>query len=326
MPGRYAENPDLGQWLRHVREFKRRGELSAQRIAQLEALGVVWDRRDARWEQKCQALADFKTRRGHCNVTRADTEDEQLRAWLDSARQDRKGGRLSDERIAQLDALGVVWDPQEAQWERMCQALAIFKAREGHCDVSLGDPENGRLAMWLQNRRQDRKRGRLSGEHVAQLEALGVEWDDRRDARWEQMYQALADFKARKGHCSVPRGDPEHARLAEWLGTQRGKQRRGTLFPDRLAKLETLGLAWDPHYETWEDRFRELTAFKMQHGHCDVDCAEHRELVSWLGEQRRTKRRGKLSPDRLVRLEALGVVWEPKVTRRGRPAAASRQE
>ena len=45
------------------------------------------------------------------------------------------GGKISPERIAQLEAIGFEWDPQKAKWNEMFDRLQKFKAENGYCKV-----------------------------------------------------------------------------------------------------------------------------------------------------------------------------------------------
>ena len=91
-----------------------------------------------------------------------------------------------------LNRLGTTWD------ERYGELLA-FKAREGHCNVPAHDPVNAALGGWLDRQRQSKRRGTLSAEHTARLDALGVWWEPRQSL-WDEMCQALIAFKARHGY------------------------------------------------------------------------------------------------------------------------------
>ena len=66
-----------------------------------------------------------------------------------------------------------------------------------------------------------------------------------RNAAWETQFAALQAFKAREGHCNVPARYPEHPSLGTWLGTQRQSKKKNTLSPERIARLEALGVVWD---------------------------------------------------------------------------------
>jgi hypothetical protein len=51
-----------------------------------------------------------------------------------------------------------------------------FKENQGHCGVPDRWSENPELGRWVANQRQTFRKGKLSEERVARLEALGFEW------------------------------------------------------------------------------------------------------------------------------------------------------
>ena len=311
IPQDYPENPQLGMWLSSLRQFKKRGKLSRERIDRLEGLGVVWDRLDTAWEQRFRELTAFKERQGHCHVP-LNPKNPELGRWLRKQRQRMADETLLPDRIEQLEALGVIWDPLEAFWEDRFQDLVAFKAREGHSNVPQSYSQNPQLGVWLSRQRRDKKRGTLSRERIKRLEALGLTWDPR-DASWEERFQALAAFKQRFKHCKVPRdyaGDPE---LSRWLLKQRQRKAKGALSPDRVQRLEALGVVWEPHDAMWEQRFQELATVTTRHKRSNVLCgsSENPQLATWLERQRQAKKNGTLSRERTKRLEALGVTWTP---------------
>src|SRR5258706_6194277 len=61
----------------------------------------------------------------------------------------------------------------------------------------------------------------------------------------------------------------------------------------------------------WEERLRELLAFRSIHGHVDVPrtWAKNPRLAHWVLNQRRQLRRHSLTPERQFRLEELGIRW-----------------
>ena len=44
-----------------------------------------------------------------------------------------KGGGLSEERTARLEALGFVWDPNDAAWDESYRRLEAYRAEHGDC-------------------------------------------------------------------------------------------------------------------------------------------------------------------------------------------------
>lgn len=43
---------DLGKWIAYQRSRKKHGRLSAERVAKLNEIGMVWDTVNSRWEQR----------------------------------------------------------------------------------------------------------------------------------------------------------------------------------------------------------------------------------------------------------------------------------
>ena len=105
------------------------GGLSEERTARLEALGFVWDRDDAAWDESYRRLEAYRAEQGDCLVpTSYVTPDGgKLGTWVVNQRQARKGkgGGLSEERTARLEALGFVWDLYAAAYEESQGRLVI---------------------------------------------------------------------------------------------------------------------------------------------------------------------------------------------------------
>ena len=65
------------------------------------------------------------------------------------------------------------------------------------------------------------------------------------------------------------------------------------------------------HEYRWRGRFEALVEFKKEHGHCNVPghYKGDPQLGTWVNHQRMAKAGGKLTPERVRRLEELGFVW-----------------
>ena len=130
------------------------GTLSAERIKRLDMMGFVWEVRTRRfvardWDAMLAQLEAFRRNQGHSNVPHAIPRHRELFAWLNGVRSSRRSDRLAEERVRQLEKLGVVWEPQQARWEKMFAALADYRRRHGDCNVPYGWPENPALAKWV---------------------------------------------------------------------------------------------------------------------------------------------------------------------------------
>ncbi len=130
----------------------------------------------ANWEALFQALVAFKENQGHCGVPDKWSENPELGRWVANQRQTFRKGKLSEERVVRLEALGFEWDPFTTDWEAMFQALVAFKENRDHCGVPTRWGENPELGRWVSRQRQAFRKGKLSEERVVRLEALGFEW------------------------------------------------------------------------------------------------------------------------------------------------------
>ena len=131
---------------------------------------------------------------------------------------------------------------------------------------------------------------------------------------WEEAFGELAAYKATHGHCNVPQLfiTENGMKLGQWVINQR--TRKTSLSADRIQRLENLGFVWDSNEAAWEKGFTQLVAYKATYGDCNVPVKFVTEngmkLGQWVDRQRQFYKNGKLSADRIQRLEALDFVWD----------------
>ena len=297
----------LGQWVSEQRATE--DTMPAERKRRLDAIGFVWDTLESTWEEGFAALTTFKTREGHCLVPLSRVEGRfKLGTWVGRQRENKD--TMSADRRQRLDAIGFVWDPHESAWEKGFSALTTFNAREGHCLVPLSHVEGTfRLGQWVNVLRTNRDK--MAPERKQRLEAIGFVWLALESA-WEEGFAALTTFKAREGHCLVPRIHiEERFKLGMWVGVQR--RERNTMPAERKRRLDAIGFVWHEIESRWERGFAALTTFKAREGHCRVP-ALHIEntfkLGTWVGNQRRDK--DTMPAERKRRLDAIGFVWDAR--------------
>ncbi len=129
---------------------------------------------------------------------------------------------------------------------------------------------------------------------------------------WEESFVALEQFKAREGHCNVPRGKVEGAvKLGRWARAQRANQDK--LPVNRRRRLDAIGSIWNLRDRAWEEGYSRLRKFRMREGHSSVP-QHHIEgalkLGQWVNLQR--TRQKKLDTERKRRLDSVGFVWDPR--------------
>jgi len=150
-------------------------------------------RDEAQWLSKLKLLQQYRERNGHCRVPhKHEVEGAKLGVWLQNQRQEYKrhktgkSSKLTQERIDQLEAVGVDWDAQEALWLSKFELLRQYKQAHGHCRVPAKYEIDGvKLGLWLQNQRlQYKKHSQGKTAYLAQaridaLNAIGHDWNPR---------------------------------------------------------------------------------------------------------------------------------------------------
>lgn len=308
VPAGWPENPRLASWISGQRS--RRTRMSDDLKKRLDMIGFIWDPLTAYWEEMFAALKDYQKTYGDCRVPERWPHQPRLHAWIGWQRQAKKQRKLTAERIQRLNTLGFVWYPHDAAWENLFAALTKFRLEHGHCNVPATWCGNPRLGNWVSNQRS--RRNELTEDRIRRLDELGFVWDSD-NARWEEMFAALIEFKRTHAHCNVPQKYPKNRQLSTWVAVQRQQYFKEKLSEDHRGRLEQIGFVWKPLVAFWEKMFAALVEYKRRHGNCTVPrrWPENPALAGWASSRRGSWRRGQLSHDRVKRLEGLGFDWMP---------------
>jgi hypothetical protein len=237
--------------------------------------------------------------------------------------------RLSADRVALLDKLGFDWFVHSAESVRSGASWDTMYARLGEYLSSAGDHEGRQhspsieLSRWMQTQRQFRKSGRLSAEREEKLNSIHFEWDPF-GTRWQQMLDALRQYRNEHGDCRVPGVWPTNRRLANWVEVQRTQKNQGKLSAARIKALESLGFEWGvpaqprrADSDSWAEMVAALKEYKDRHGDCRVPqrWMGNRQLADWVARQRADRKQRRISPEREQALDSLGFDWDPIVSR-----------
>jgi superfamily II DNA or RNA helicase len=318
----WEENPQLAKWVSALRTRRTKGLLSDDRIRCLDELGFIWDWQSIKaqetWMKWYHKLEAYVQEHGNPNVPRT-YADRPLASWVWINRQRRQGtnksGSLTPEQIALLDELKFRWDAREEQWQERFEELQRFKSQHGHCGIEFETGEDKKLASWVSGQRTAAANGELQAERKAKLDEIGFNWSSELlDLRWQEMFDELTKYHAEHGNVDVPshwKGNPV---LAAWVSHQRQSRKQQAISKERIRLLDEIGFTWQ-HWErgTFEDHYQELVRFKAEHGHCIIphNYPEKPSLPNFVKYARTRRKAGKLSPERIVKLDAVGFVWAP---------------
>ncbi len=199
-----------------------------------------------------------------------------------------------------------------SSWEECFGALTEFYSQYGHTDVpqklEIGDIK---LGQWVVIQRTAYRERTLSQERISRLDAANFIWNSN-DQKWYQGFASLQQFRDTHGDCLVPIDFILHDfHLGRWVNKQRSQ--RANLSSDRLRLLDSVNFIWDVSDLRWNEGFDHLIRYKERVGDCLVPESfsdGNYDLGRWVGKQRQTKKRGKLSDDRIAKLDQLGFIWD----------------
>jgi superfamily II DNA or RNA helicase len=307
VPANYKDNPKLAVWVSNQRNYYRNKRISQLHISKLESIGFEWDPFDSAWECNFLKIKAFKEKYGHCRIPKKNI----LSGWSLSQRKSFYKKTLSPERITKLESIGFEWDPFDSTWEYNFLKVKAFKEEYGHFQIPRNYAADPGLANWCAGQRRKYSSGNLSSKHIVRLESIGFIWKPY-GAVWESFFGKLQNFKNIHGHCHVPQRNPSDPQLGFWCRAQRRSFSDGKLEPERIARLKLLGFEFDPLEEEWNRSFEKLASFKSKNGHCRVpsNWKDDPKLGTLVRSLRDRYLRGKLSSERITKLEALGFEWK----------------
>ncbi|MGW6745020.1 Helicase associated domain protein [Streptomyces sp. NPDC055025] len=319
----------LGAWINGVRA--RREKLSSQQRESLNELGMVWATFTEDWKQGIEAARAYQQRHGHLRVPRDHVEDAADRSqdfplglWLAGKRGQRR--RMTPERIAELDALGMIWKAQEDKWRRNFEAAQEFHTRHGNLDMprrhieQLPDGEVD-LGKWLYRQRTEMEAGTLSAERTAALERLGVILTGSHERAWQHALTFARLYHNEFGNLNMPArhtitgSDGEKFKLGQWISKTRDRRIRGKLKAAQISELEKLGMIWDANEATWLEHFAAAKAFYRANRHLRIPVKyitappEELRLGAWIARQRTEFKKEKIPAKRIKDLTKIGMRW-----------------
>ncbi|GAA0683989.1 DEAD/DEAH box helicase [Streptomyces thermocarboxydus] len=135
------------------------------------------------------AATRFHAEHRHLRVP-SDYEDAygyRLGAFITSQRTARRQGILTEDWIAELDALAMIWDDHEAAWQGNLTTVTAFHTEYGH--LAIPDHQPGGRFLGIQ--RTLARDNRLDPDRHAQLAALDPDWTLPHGPDWHRKYHLL---------------------------------------------------------------------------------------------------------------------------------------
>ncbi len=345
VPVRYRDKNDfaLGEWIVYNRQRYLGGNLTQNRIERLDALGMDWtNRNDRKWMSLYDVAAAYYHEHGNLNVPSeyVTPDGVLLGKWVARQRYaylnpDRSSARVTPERKALLDKLGMVWEKYDPWQERYDLALA-YKTEHGDLEIpSVYKTADGVwLGSWVSRQRQALNSGSsaLSSERRKLLRILfkgerrpsdpAADHGTVREANWERNFRSAARYARKYKHLLVPASyvDSDGVRLGVWISNLRAARKNRPdsyqVTPAHIKKLNSIGMVWDARDAKWGTAYQQAKAYYKAHGNLHA-AANYKSdetgfcLGDWLRRMREwdTTHDPKLTPERRAMLDKIGMEW-----------------
>jgi superfamily II DNA or RNA helicase len=349
----------IGNWINTQRQARKKGKLSEDQVRLLKAVpGWIWEdetKKNAAAKQpwpvwlevlrECVAVEDGLPKQSTVWM-RPDGSSWKVGTWIGCQRCARKKGKLSEDRVRQLETIpGWVWkdetkknmatkQPWQAWLEALRECVAAEKGLPKRTTVwTRPDGSEWKIGNWIAGQRRTRKKGKLSEDRVRQLETIpGWFWEDRivtAVRSWPAWLEALRECVAAgegpKKSTVWVRPDGSEWKIGNWIDNQRQARKKGKLSEDQVRLLEAVpGWNWEDErmknaaakqpWPVWLEVLRECVA--VEEGLPKRTAVWTRpdgskwKIGLWISEQRQARKKGKLPEDRARQLEAVpGWKW-----------------
>ena len=120
---------------------------------------------------------------------------------------------------------------------------------------------------------------------------------------WQIMWERLAEYHEREQDWPAA----TEGKLGLWCHTQRLARKRGALSEERIRRLDALGFEWEQQDSRWMHAYQELQTFYQKKGRWPK--RGEGNLSAWCNTQRQARKNGRLTKERIHRLDAIGFVW-----------------
>ena len=333
----------LGVWLGAQRAAHKAGELPQEQVERLDALGMDWtNRNDRKWMSLYDVATAYYHEHGNLNVPSeyVTPDGVLLGKWVAHQRYaylnpDRSSARVTPERKALLDKLGMVWEKYDPWQERYDLALA-YKTEHGDLEIpSVYKTADGVwLGSWVSRQRQALNSGSsaLSSERRKLLRILfkgerrpndpAADHGTVREANWERNFRSAARYARKYKHLLVPASyvDSDGVRLGVWISNLRAARKNRPdsyqVTPAHVKKLNSIGMVWDARDAKWGTAYQQAKAYYKAHGNLHA-AANYKSdetgfcLGDWLRRMREwdTTHDPKLTPERRAMLDKIGMEW-----------------
>lgn len=282
----------------------------------------------------------FKTKNGY--------EYDENGVWLGSwiLRHRMEYPNLSQYKIDKLNKISMIWNMDEYKFDKMYSLAKIYYEHYNNINIPRSfktkngyeyDSDGFNLGMWICNI----KKGELykntmsfTKERFEKLKDIGYKQGKNGDIKFEIYINMLKEYYKHYGNYNIKYGfktkngyeyDEQGFCLGTWVRRQEELKDKGLLENDKLKRFEEIGYnlkcenqtdIWNKMYQLASSYYKHNNnlfiprSFKTKNGY-EYD-SDGLKLGSWIQIQRQYYSQGKLSNEKIKKLNEIKMIWNKK--------------
>ena len=361
IPYSYVVNGiNLGQWISNQRQYYRKNLLSKEKIDKLNKIKMVWvvprelyyrnhkkkpkvNKIEEQWNEKYKLAEEYYKEHKNLLIPKNYVVNEvNLGYWIVRQRQYYKNNKLSEEKIAKLNKIGMVWvipkelynrknkkKPKinilEEQWNEKYKLAQDYYKEHKNLLVPYGYEVKGiKLGYWIFRQRKLYRKNQLSEERIEKLNKIGMVWVLSKEQanrhkynnnttrfqedKWNEKFKLAQEYYRKNGNLLIPNNYIINGvKLGQWIKLQRYLYKQNKLSKNRIYKLEQIGMIWD--LRLWEKNYNTAQKYYNNNGNLNItkDTSNNKiiELNGWLKDQNDRYTNNNLSIEQVKKLDQI---------------------
>ena len=156
-------------WLKTQRSLYKKGLLTYEQIDKLKGIGMIWKSLDALWDFNYALAEEYYKEQNNLLIPL----NHYLGSWIRELRKFYKKNELEIDKIALLESIGMIWDPNTISNEQYFEFAKLYYEKNGNLLVPSSTEY---LGKWIIEKRRLYKDKQLSLEEIKKLEEIGMVW------------------------------------------------------------------------------------------------------------------------------------------------------
>ena len=268
---------------------------------------------DDRWNYNFEIYKDFKQKYNKEPTKYEIYNNHNIGIWVSYQRRLYNQNSLSNDKIKQLKKYNFIFNKTEYDWNDNFNVLKEYIEKFDKIPTQTTVYNNYNIGTWLSIQKVSYRNGKLSKERIEKLESIGVkfiELNNELENKWNDNFNVLKEYIEKFDKEVTISTVYNNHNIGEWLDRQRSRYRNGKLSKERIEKLESINIILtNVNNKKWNDNFNVLKEYIERYNNMPKYTEEYNDnsIGRWLSKQKALHRNGKLSKERIEKLESIGV-------------------